>query len=61
MTTFTQWIREREHEGFSLAAATSKDTKTKRDRDRLTRMETMLRELIRMKEVVSGRTDYALN
>ena len=56
MNTFIQWVIQQELEG---PTATSKTIKTKQDRNRLHRMETMLEELMRLKELVGRRTDYA--
>ena len=63
MKTFMQWIKEeKKPEGSPLAATNSKTIKTKRDRDRLTRMETMLHELITLHElIVDGRMTHADN
>lgn len=63
MKTFNKWINEEQKpEGSPLAAMNSKTIKTKRDRDRLTRMETMLQELVNLKQlIVDGRTNHADN
>jgi hypothetical protein len=55
--TFKQWINEeKKPAGSPLAAINSKTIKSKRDRDRLTRMETMLHELINLKQLIVDRT-----
>ena len=47
MKTFLQWIKEEENpEGAPSSATNSKTIKTKRDRDRLVRIEAMLHELV---------------
>jgi len=47
MKTFLQWINEeRRPEGSPLAATHRKPIKVQRDRDRLTRIEAMLTDLI---------------
>jgi hypothetical protein len=63
MKTFKQWLNEEEKsEGSPLAAMNSKIIKTLRDRDRLTRIETMLHELINLKQfIVDRRTNDANN
>ena len=43
---FIEWTKQQEPEGPTLAAANPKTIKTRRDRDRLIRIETMLQELI---------------
>jgi hypothetical protein len=47
MKTFLQWIKEEENpEGSPSAATNLRTVKTKRDRDRLARIEAMLHELV---------------
>lgn len=56
MMTFIQWINEqRKPEGSPLAATSAKTIKTIRDRDRLARMETMLHELVNLKQLIVDR------
>ncbi len=52
MKTFTEWSLSQTSEGPE-PATNSTTTKRKRERDRLTRMESLLRELIRTKQIVS--------
>lgn len=59
MKTFNQWLNTQQPEGSEPGATTSsRATKTKRDRDRLTRMEALLRELVHMKQIVERRTHH---
>lgn len=58
MTTFHEWLNHQQPKGSELATTSSRTTKTKRDRDRLARMETMLRELMHTKEIIAGRTRH---
>jgi hypothetical protein len=59
MRTFHEWLNNQQPEGSEPGATTSsRTTKAKRDRDRLTRMEAMLEELVRMKEFIAGRTRH---
>jgi hypothetical protein len=46
MKTFMQWLKEDEQKQGTLVTETRTEPRAKRNRDRLTRMETMLRELI---------------
>jgi hypothetical protein len=43
---FIEWIKHQEPEGPTLAAANQRLTRITRDRNRLTRIELMVRELI---------------
>ncbi len=55
MNTFAQWMKQRS-EAPTLAAANPRSLKTKRDRDRLIRMEALLRELVYMKQIIEQST-----
>lgn len=57
MKTFTEWSLSQSSEGRELA--TPSITKKKRERDRLTRMESLLHELVKTKQIVSRSTDNA--
>jgi hypothetical protein len=48
--TFIEWNRREEHSNQN--AVNPKTMKTRRDRDRLTRMETMLEELVLLKQII---------
>ena len=58
MKTFVQWSSSQPSEGPELAT-NSTITKKKRDRDRLTRMESLLHELVKTKQIIARRTDNA--
>jgi hypothetical protein len=59
MKTFNEWLNHQQPEGSEPGATTfSRTTKTKRDRDRLTRMEALLPELVHMKQMVERRTRH---
>jgi 3-mercaptopyruvate sulfurtransferase SseA len=58
--TFLQWIAEHPETDRPQDAASPRTIKTKQQRDRLIRMETMLEELITLKQIiVDGRNFYA--
>ena len=48
--TFIEWSKREEHSNQS--ATNPKTMKTRRDRDRLTRMEAMLDELVLLKRII---------
>lgn len=52
MKTFVQWNSMQPSEGPELATD-SRSTKTNRNRDRLARMESLLHELIKVKQIIS--------
>jgi hypothetical protein len=52
MKTFIQWNSMHPSAGPELATD-SRSTKTSRNRDRLARMESLLHELIKVKEIIS--------
>ncbi len=58
MKTFDEWLKTQQPEGSALATTSSRTTKARRDRDRLARMEALLRELVQMKQIVGQRTNY---
>jgi hypothetical protein len=58
MRTFHEWLNHQQPNGSELATTSSRTTKTKRDRDRLTRMEALLQELVTMKQIVERRTHH---
>ncbi len=58
MKTFIQWSLCESSEGPELATTPS-TYKKKRERDRLSRMEALLYELVKTKKIVSGRTGNA--
>jgi hypothetical protein len=47
---FIEWVCQQQPDGPSLAAANQVSTRVTRDRGRLTRIETMLRELIERRD-----------
>jgi hypothetical protein len=51
MKTFVEWIKQQECEASPLAAINRKTIKAHKDRDRLTRMETMLQELVSLQQI----------
>jgi hypothetical protein len=57
MKTFTEWSLSQTSEGRELA--TNSRTKKERDRDRLTRMESLLHELVKTKQIISRSADHA--
>jgi Zn-dependent M32 family carboxypeptidase len=63
MKTFFQWINEQQKpEGSPLAGTNTKTIKTRRNRDRFSRMEAMLHELVELKHSsVERRTNAADN
>lgn len=57
--TFLHWIEEHQEPEGPLAAS-PRNIRTKHQRDRLTRMEMMLEELMKLKQIiVEGRKTYA--
>jgi hypothetical protein len=52
---FIEWTKQHEPEGPTLAAADPRTIKTRRDRDRLIRIETMLQDLIHMNQISDRR------
>ena len=56
MKTFIQWLNEhKKPEGSPLAATNTRTSKANRDRERLARMETMLHELVNLKQLIVDR------
>jgi hypothetical protein len=58
MKPFNEWLNHQQPKGSELATTSSRTTKTKRDRDRLTRMEALLRELVHMKQIIERRVQH---